>query len=75
MLDDLNERFESYTGHGYEESVGGQFFETLSEIEKRREQETVEVTLRVIDGKAHFEPSGAIRAKDNELWVGDKKSS
>jgi hypothetical protein len=31
------------------------------------------VKLRVVEGKAMFEPSDTIRAQGNELWVGDKQ--
>jgi len=73
MSDDLDQRFESYLAHDDEESAGGKFFETLSEIENRREPETVEVTLRVVDGRAQFEPSESLRTQANELWVSDKR--
>ncbi len=73
MPDDLDKRFESYLGRDDDKAVGGLFFETLSEIERRREPETVEVTLRVIDGSPQFEPSDAVRTEANQLWVSDKR--
>ncbi|MBM3236512.1 hypothetical protein FJZ31_09455 [Candidatus Poribacteria bacterium] len=39
----------------------------------RREPETIEVTLCLVNGQAQFEPSDQIRAQGNELWVGDKR--
>jgi hypothetical protein len=38
-----------------------------------REPETIEVSLRLVNGHAQFEPSDKICTRDNELWVGDKR--
>jgi len=69
----LDEKFEAYLSRDDDTFVGSQFFEALAEIERRRTQETIEVTLHVVNGHAEFEPSGGIRAHGNELWVGDKR--
>jgi hypothetical protein len=73
MRDDLDEKFEAYLARDDDALVGSRFYEILTEIEQRRPQETVEVTLRVIDGQAHFEPSESVRTFGNELWIGDKR--
>jgi hypothetical protein len=69
---DLDTKFETYLGRDDDVLIGSQFFEVLAEIERRRAQETIEVTLRVVNGQAQFEPSGQIRAQGNALWMGDK---
>ena len=73
MRDHLDEQFESYLTRDDDALLGSQFFETLAEIERRRAQETIEVTLRLVNGRAQFEPSDHIRTQDNALWVGDKR--
>ena len=35
--------------------------------------ETIEVTLRLVNGQAQFEPSDKICTRGNELWVEDKR--
>ena len=45
----------------------------MAKIERRRAQETIEVTLRLVNGQAQFEPSDHIRTQGNALWVGDKR--
>ncbi len=37
------------------------------------EPETIEVTLRLVNGQPQFEPSDKIRTQGNELYVGDKR--
>jgi hypothetical protein len=69
----LDEQFEAYLTRDDDALIGSQFFETLAEIERRRAQETIEVTLRLVNGRAQFEPSDHIRTQDNTLWVGDKR--
>ena len=69
----LDEQFEAYLTRDDDALIGSQFFETLAEIERRRAQETIEVTLHLINGRAQFEPSDHIRTQDNTLWVGDKR--
>ena len=39
----------------------------------RREPETIEVSLLLVNGQVQFEPSDQIRARGNELWVDDKR--
>jgi hypothetical protein len=73
MRDHLDEQFEAYLTRDDDALIGSQFFETLAEIERRRAQETIEVTLHLINGRAQFEPSDHIRTQDNTLWVGDKR--
>ena len=46
--DPLDERFEAYLTRDDDALTGSQFFEILAEIERRRAQETIEVTLRLI---------------------------
>jgi hypothetical protein len=50
-----------------------QFFELLAEIERRRAHETMEVTVRLINGQVEFQPANGIHAHGNELWVDDKR--
>ncbi len=71
--DDLDQRFEAYLARDDDTLTGSQFFEALAQIEQRRAQETIEVSLRVINGEAQFEPSDQARAQGNTLWVGDKR--
>ena len=71
--DDLDGQFEAYLARDDDTLVGSQFFELLAEIERRREHEAIEVTLRVVNGQAQFEPSSQARAEGNTLWVGDKR--
>jgi hypothetical protein len=71
--DPLDERFEAYLTRDDDALTGSQFFEILAEIERRRAQETIEVTLRLINSQAQFEPSDKIRTQGNVLWVGDKR--
>jgi hypothetical protein len=71
--DDLDGKFEAYLARDDDALVGSQFFEVLAEIERRRAQEAIEVTLRVVNGHAQFEPSDQARAEGNTLWVGDKR--
>ena len=73
MRDHLDEQFEAYLTRDDDALIGSQFFETLAEIERRRAQETIEVTLRLVNGRAQFEPSDHIRTQGNTLWVGDKR--
>jgi hypothetical protein len=68
-----DEQFEAYLTRDDDALVGNQFFETMAEIECRRAQETIEVTLRLVNGQAQFEPSDHIRTQGNALWVGDKR--
>ena len=70
---DLDREFEAYLARDDDALIGSGFFETLAEIERRRTQETVEVTLRLVDGQVQFEPSEQVRAQGNVLWVGDKR--
>jgi hypothetical protein len=39
----------------------------------RCEPETIEVSLRLVNGQVEFEPSERISTRGNELWVGDKR--
>ncbi len=71
--DDLDEKFEAYLTRDDDAHTGSQFFELLAEIERRRAQESIEVTLRVVNGQAQFEPSDQARAEGNILWVGNKR--
>jgi hypothetical protein len=71
--DQLDEKFETYLTRDDDALMGSQFFEAWAEIERRRAQETIEVTLRVVNGQVQFEPSNQIRAQGNALWVGDKR--
>jgi hypothetical protein len=71
--DYLDEQFEAYLTRDDDALVGSQFFETMAEIERRRAQETIEVTLRLVNGQAPFEPSDYIHTQGNVLWVGDKR--
>jgi hypothetical protein len=71
--DDLDGTFEAYLARDDDALLGSQFFEILAEIERRRAQESIEVTLRVVNGQAQFEPSDQARAEGNTLWVGDKR--
>jgi len=71
--DRLDERFEAYLARDDDALAGAQFFETLAEIERRRARETVEVTLRVVNGRAQFEPTDRVHAQGNQLWVSDKR--
>jgi hypothetical protein len=73
MRDHLDEQFEAYLARDDDALTGSQFFETLAEIERRRAQEIIEVTLRLVNGRAQFEPSDHIRTQGNALWVGDKR--
>jgi hypothetical protein len=73
IRDHLDEQFEAYLTRDDDALIGNQFFETLAEIERRRAQETIEVTLRLVNGQAQFEPSDHIRTQCNTLWVGDKR--
>ncbi len=73
MRDHLDEQFEAYLTRDDDALIGSQFFETLAKIERRRAQETIEVTLRLVNGQAQFETSDHIRTQDNVLWVGDKR--
>jgi hypothetical protein len=73
MRDYLDEQFEAYLTRDDDALIGSQFFETLAEIERRRAQEIIEVTLRLVNGRAQFEPSDHIRTQGNVLWVGDKR--
>jgi hypothetical protein len=73
MRDHLDEQFEVYLTRDDDALIGSQCFETLAEIERRRTQETIEVTLRLVNGRAQFEPSDHIRTQGNALWVGDKR--
>jgi hypothetical protein len=72
-IDNLNEKFEAYLTRDDDALMGSQFFEVLAEIERRRAQETIKVTLHIVNGQAQFEPSDKIRAQGNELWVSDKR--
>ena len=38
-----------------------------------REPETIEVSLRLVNGQVEFEPSDRISTRGNALWVGDKR--
>lgn len=71
--DNLDEKFKGYLTRDDDALIGSQFFEALAEIERRRAQESIEVTLRLVNGQAQFEPSDKIRAWGNELWLGDKR--
>jgi hypothetical protein len=71
--EELDKKFETYLARDDEALLGSQFFEALAEIERRRAPETIEVTLRVVNGQAEFEPSDKIRAQGDTLWVGDKR--
>ena len=71
--DDLDGKFEAYLTRDDDALVGSQFFEILAEIERRRAQEAIKMTLRVVNGQAQFEPSDRARAEGNTLWVGDKR--
>ncbi len=71
MTDDLDQQFETYLARDDDAMTGSQFFQMLSEIEQRRAQETVEVTLHVVNGQAQFEPSERVRTEGNTLWVRD----
>ena len=71
--DHLDGEFEAYLARNDDTLMGGQFFELLAEIERRRAHESIEVTLRVVNGQAQFEPSAQARAEGNTLWVGDKR--
>ncbi len=73
MRDHLDEQFEAYPARNDDALIGSQFFEILAEIERWRAQETIEVTLRLVNGRAQFEPSDHIRTQDNTLWVGDTR--
>jgi hypothetical protein len=48
--DHLDEQFEAYLTRDDDALVGSQFFETMAKIERRRAQETIEVTLRLVSG-------------------------
>ena len=74
MRDHLDEQFEAYLTRDDDALIGCQFFETLAEIERRRAQETIEVILRLVNGRAQFEPSNHIRTQGNALWLGDKRT-
>jgi hypothetical protein len=71
--DDLDKRFAAYLARDDDALTGSRFFEILSEIERRRTREPIEVRLRVINGQAYFEPSDQVRVQGNELWVGDHR--
>ena len=71
--DHLDEQFEASLTRDDDALVGSQCFETFAEIERRRAQETIEVTLRLVNGQAQFEPSDRLRTQGNILWVGDKR--
>jgi hypothetical protein len=71
--DEQDEKFEAYLARDDDAHTGSRFFELMAEIERRRAQEPIEVTLRVVNGKAQFEPSDQARAEGNTLWVGDKR--
>lgn len=71
--DALDAKFEAFLARDDDAQVGSQFFEILGEIERRRSKETIELTLRVVNGQAQFEPSEQVRAEGNVLWVGDKR--
>jgi hypothetical protein len=51
MRDHLDEQFEAYLACDDDALIGNQFFETLAEIERRRAQGTIEVTLRLVNGR------------------------
>lgn len=69
----LEERFAAYLIRDDDALTGSQLFEILAEIERRRVQETIEVTLRLINRQAQCELSDKIRTQGNVLWVGDKR--
>jgi len=71
--DSLDGDFEAYLSRDDDAIAGGQFFEILAEIERRRAREPLEVTLRVVNGQAQFDPSSQARAEGNSLWVGDQR--
>jgi hypothetical protein len=71
--DHLDEQFEAYLTRDDDTLVGSQFFETMGDLERRRAQETIGVTLRLVNGQAQFEPSDHICTQGNVLWVGDKR--
>ena len=73
MADDLDKQFEQYLARDDDALMGSQFFEILAEIERRRAQEPIEVTLRVVNGQAQFEPSDRARTEGNTVWVGDRR--
>jgi len=69
----LDDRFEAYLARDDDALTGSQFFEILAEIERQQRPETIEVTLRVINGQVEFQPSDSIHAQGNELWLDDKR--
>lgn len=69
----LDDRFEAYLTRDDDALTGRQFFELLAEIERRRAQETMEVTVRLINGQVEFQPANGIHAQGNELWIDDKR--
>jgi hypothetical protein len=71
--DDLDQKFEAYLSRDDDALTGNQFFELLAEIERRRARSPIEVSLRVVDGEARFEPSDCARVQGNTLWVGDTR--
>jgi hypothetical protein len=71
--DELDRKFETFLARDDDTLPASSFFEALAEIERRRTRETIEVTLRVVNGQAQFEPSDQVRAQGNILWLGDKR--
>jgi hypothetical protein len=69
----LDDQFEAYLARDDDALTGSHFFEILAEIEQRRVQETIEVTMRVIGGQVEFQPCNRIDVRGNELWVDDKR--
>jgi len=57
----VDEKFAAYLARDDDALIGSQFFETLTEIERRRLPETIEVTLHVVEGHVRFSPSEKIR--------------
>jgi hypothetical protein len=45
---DLDDTFDVYLARDDDALTGRQFFELLAEIERRRVQETIDVTMRVV---------------------------
>ena len=69
----LDDQFEAYLARDDDLLTGRQFFDILAEIERQRTQETIEVTLRLVNGQIEFQPSSRIRTQGSELWVDDKR--
>lgn len=69
----FDKAFAKYIRQGEERIKPQTFFQVLAEIEREREQTTIELQADIVDGQLRFAPSPDLSVRANEIVVGKQR--